>query len=72
MWETGRPKLSSAAKSDYSSLSHLVLLDLIHWVGIFKCLEWDFSVLFVRRKKKKPFGMVPLAIAWAVRRLACG
>lgn len=72
MWETGQPKPCLAAKLGYSCLSLSVLLDLLHWVGIFKCLEWDFSVLFARRGEKSPFGMVPFAIAWAVRRLASG
>lgn len=44
-----------AAKLDYSCLSLLVLLDLLHWVGNFKCLEWDFLFYLPEKKKKKPF-----------------
>lgn len=56
----------SAVKLDYSSLSLLVLLDFLHRVGTFKGFEWDFLFYLPGRKKKKPFGMVPFAIAWAV------
>lgn len=42
MWATGQLKPSFAVKMDYICFSLLVLLDLLHWVGIFKHLKWDF------------------------------
>lgn len=48
-------RLVSAVKLDYSCLSLLVLLDLLHRVGIFKGFEWDF-LFYLPGRKKKPFG----------------
>lgn len=71
MWATGQAEPCFAVKLDYSCFSLLVLLDLLHWVGIFKHLKWDF-LFCLPGGEKSPFGMVPSAVAWAVRRLASG
>lgn len=50
-------KTCFAVKVDYSCLSLLALLDLLHWVGTSKRFEWDFLFYLPEtNKQKKPFG----------------
>lgn len=46
-------KTCFAVKVDYSCLSLLALLDLLHWVGTSKRFEWDFLFYLPETNKKK-------------------